>query len=112
MRRQRFTFLGAAGSPLLCLLHAVTYPRQKELHQDKLWTLLTIFCSPFARVLGDFPRKGRRTSRVQGWLRPAGQNPARSAAPSPPQLRRSFCGTDRDAAFAVSASVFARSSTS
>lgn len=63
---QRFTFLGAAGSPLLCLSHAVTYPRQKEMHQDKLWTLLTIFCSPFARVLGDFPRKGRRTSRVQG----------------------------------------------
>lgn len=54
---QHFTFLGAAGSPLLHLLHAATYSRQKEMHQDKLWTLLTIFRSPFAGVLGDFPRK-------------------------------------------------------
>lgn len=33
---QHLTFLGAAGSPLLCLLHTASYPRQKEVHWDKL----------------------------------------------------------------------------
>lgn len=97
--RRHFTFLGAVGSPLLRLLHATTYPRQKEMHRDQLRTLLALFRSPFAGVLGDFPRKGQETSRVRGQLRTAGQSPA----PSPPWLRRrSFSGTERDATFAVS----------
>lgn len=41
------------GTPLLRLLRAMTYLRQKETHRDKLWTLLTIFYS-FDRALWDF----------------------------------------------------------
>lgn len=46
------------------LLHTMTYSRWKEMHQDKLWALLTICHSPSAEVLGNIPRKGRGISKV------------------------------------------------